>query len=75
MSLWSVYRQPTHALMSRFVERLRGCPPDKALRSAMLEARRSSARVAEWAGFSVFGFPERPHTTVWNDPTCGAKAP
>ena len=59
MSLWLVGDRSTQLLLTRFIEFARSAPPDKALRSAMLEARARDPRVAAWASFAVFGAPEQ----------------
>jgi hypothetical protein len=77
MSLWSTYKPSTRDIMGRFASLLPSCPPDKALRGAMLRARKTYGDPAQWAGFTVYGLPERPAAgSKWNDPaTCGATAP
>jgi hypothetical protein len=76
MSLWSVYKPSTQDMMSHFTGLLPSCPADKALRAAMLRARQRFIDPAQWAGFSVYGLPERPAALGWNDPArCGERAP
>lgn len=72
MSLWSVYQQSTRELMTRFAGLVRTCPADKALRQAMLAQRSSYPdSPANWAGFTVFGLPEKPACSTANGQGCG----
>ena len=59
MSLWLVGDRSTQLLMTRFIKFAQEAPPDKALRKAILERRGEDPRVVAWAGFAVFGAPER----------------
>lgn len=60
MSLWSVDDEATRAMMVDLVQDLRNATPvDRALRDAALKARVHDPNPAFWAGFSVFGAPER----------------
>lgn len=59
MSLWEVEVDPTKFLMTRFIPLAQKMAPDKALRKAMLEARRKYRDSNKWAGFTMFGMPRR----------------
>ena len=60
MSLWSVDDDATRDLMVDLVGELRaGRAADVALREAAIKARRADGNPALWAGFNVFGAPER----------------
>jgi hypothetical protein len=72
MSLWSVYQQSTQELMTKFAALVQTCPPDKALRQAMLAQRTGYPdSPANWAGFTVFGLPERTACETANGQPCG----
>lgn len=72
MSLWSVYQQSTEKLMIKFMQLVRTCPADKALRQAMLAQRAAYPdSPAKWAGFGVFGLPEKPVCSTGNGQPCG----
>lgn len=61
MSLWNVEDEATRKLMVAFTKNafseLRAVPPDRALRQAMLELRKTDPDPLHWAGFNVFGLP------------------
>lgn len=59
MSLWNVDVEATKFLMVRFMEHVRDEPPDRALRKAMEETRKDYPDPSLWAGFTVFGMPDR----------------
>ena len=61
MSLWNVDDNATEALMTKFVSLSAKKPPDRALQEAMLQLRQEDKYSSPeyWAGFSVFGIPER----------------
>ena len=59
MSFWNVNDESTAELMTDFLRRARGAPPEIALRAAMLAARERHSDPASWAGFGVFGVPGR----------------
>lgn len=57
MSLWSVDDAGTEVLMRRFTKNVASLAdrPDEALRSAMLETRRSHPQPFIWAAFTILG--------------------
>lgn len=60
MSLWSVDDEATKELMVNFVDLVvEGKAVDKALQSAMVKLRCKYSSPSLWAGFSVYGAPER----------------
>lgn len=72
MSLWSVYKPSTQDLMGNLITLVHRCPPDKALRAAMLKARTKYVDPAHWAGFSIYGLPQLPAAKGASDPlVCG----
>lgn len=61
MSLWNVDDKSTKELMVAFTKNAfkkgGAVPPDRALREAMLELRKTNPDPLHWAGFNVFGLP------------------
>jgi CHAT domain-containing protein len=55
MSLWAVDDSATAKLMGSFARRLKVEPPAEAMRTAMLEYRRTDDNPAHWAAFNIFG--------------------
>lgn len=66
MSLWNVNDAATKDLMRDYVRLSLEVPADKAMQRAMQIAYQANADPTLWAGFSVFGTPER---LVKNAPT------
>ncbi len=58
MSLWRVDPTETKRLMTRFMEWTKTMPVDKALQSAMAEAKGRNPDPALWAGFNILGLPD-----------------
>jgi CHAT domain-containing protein len=61
MSLWNVDDEATRRLMVAFTKNAfkkgNPAPPDRALREAMRELRKTEPDPLYWAGFNVFGLP------------------
>lgn len=57
--LWPAAMEPSHDFMQRFYRRLESLPRDEALRQTQLEFLRRDEDLLEWAGWQLYGAPDR----------------